>query len=89
MGDQTLHYTATCGLIPLQDEDKAQTTARLFFTAYTLDGVDRQRAAPAGVRLQRRAGIVVGVAAPGRDWPPARRDAGRGLDARAALPPRR
>jgi carboxypeptidase C (cathepsin A) len=40
MGDQTLHYTATTGMIPLQDEDKAQTTARLFFTAYTLDGVE-------------------------------------------------
>jgi carboxypeptidase C (cathepsin A) len=37
---QTLHYTATAGMIPLKNEDKDEITAGLFFTAYTLNGVD-------------------------------------------------
>ncbi len=37
---QTLDYTTTAGMILLKDEDKNETTAGIFFTAYTLDGVE-------------------------------------------------
>lgn len=38
VGDRTLAYTATAGIIHLKDEEKDETTARVFFTAYTLNG---------------------------------------------------
>ena len=37
--EKTLAYTATCGVIPLSDEF-GETEAEVFFTAYTLDGVE-------------------------------------------------
>lgn len=40
LNGEILSYTATTGVIPLKDEDKDQVTARVFFTSYTLDGVD-------------------------------------------------
>jgi len=43
---QALAYTATTGVIPLKDEEKDTVTARIFFTAYTLDGVDDLSARP-------------------------------------------
>jgi len=42
----SLSYTATTGAIPLKDEDKDEVTARIFFTAYTLDGVQDTSARP-------------------------------------------
>lgn len=46
VGGRTLAYTATAGMIHLKDEDKAETTARIFFTAYTLNGVEDTAARP-------------------------------------------
>lgn len=42
----TLSYTATTGMIPLKSEDKDETTARIFFTAYTLDSVEDSASRP-------------------------------------------
>ena len=43
MGGKELHYTATVGMMPLKNRD-GETEARIFFMAYTLDGVsDRQK----------------------------------------------
>lgn len=36
---KTLEYTTTTGLMPIRD-DKGELKAKLFFTAYTLDGVE-------------------------------------------------
>lgn len=36
---RSLDYTAAAGMIHLKDEEKNETTARVFFTAYTLNGV--------------------------------------------------
>lgn len=46
LGDRTLDYTATAGVIALKDEDKDAVTARIFFTAYTLNGHDDTAARP-------------------------------------------
>jgi carboxypeptidase C (cathepsin A) len=46
VGSQKLYYTATTGMIPLKDEDKNEVTARIFFAAYTLDGVEDTSARP-------------------------------------------
>lgn len=43
---KTLAYTATAGLIPLRDEEKDEVTARIFFTAYTLNDVADTAARP-------------------------------------------
>lgn len=43
VGGKELHYTATVGMMPLKNRD-GETEARIFFMAYTLDGVnDRQK----------------------------------------------
>jgi len=39
IGGKTYPYTARAGTIPLENE-KGDTTARIFYTAFTLDGVD-------------------------------------------------
>src|SRR5690606_31412900 len=39
VGGKTLSYTTTTGLMPIRD-DKGELKAKLFFTAYTLDGVE-------------------------------------------------
>jgi len=39
LDDQSLAYTATVGMIPLKN-DKEDIDAQIFYTAYTLDGVD-------------------------------------------------
>jgi carboxypeptidase C (cathepsin A) len=41
-----LTYTATAGIIPLRDEEKDENTARIFFTAYTLNDVGDTSARP-------------------------------------------
>lgn len=46
LNGETLSYTATTGVIPLRDEAKDAVTARIFFTAYTLDGVEQTAARP-------------------------------------------
>jgi carboxypeptidase C (cathepsin A) len=43
---KVLNYTATAGVIPLRDEEKDEITARLFFTAYTLHGVEDTSSRP-------------------------------------------
>src|SRR5256884_2221489 len=43
VGGRTLRYTATVGMMPIKNRD-GETEARIFFMAYTLDGVgDRQQ----------------------------------------------
>src|SRR5436190_10086344 len=43
VGGKTLNYTATVGMMPIKNRD-GETEARIFFMAYTLDGVgDRQQ----------------------------------------------
>src|SRR5881392_3441246 len=43
VGGKTLKYTATVGMMPIKNRD-GETEARIFFMAYTLDGVsDRQK----------------------------------------------
>lgn len=43
VGGKTLKYTATVGMMPLKNRD-GETEARIFFMAYTLDGVsDREK----------------------------------------------
>src|SRR5664279_3715770 len=42
-GGQTLHYTATVGLMPLQNE-KGEVEAHIFYVAYTLDLPEAERA---------------------------------------------
>ncbi len=42
----TLNYTASAGIMPLRDEKTEEITAGIFYTAYTLDGVDDTAARP-------------------------------------------
>src|SRR6266550_5723254 len=43
VGGKELRYTATVGMMPIKNRD-SETEARIFFMAYTLDGVsDRQK----------------------------------------------
>jgi carboxypeptidase C (cathepsin A) len=46
VGGTLLKYTATVGVIPLRDEEKDEITARIFFTAYTLNDVEDTSARP-------------------------------------------
>jgi carboxypeptidase C (cathepsin A) len=46
VGGTLLKYTATAGIIPLRDEEKNEITARIFFTAYTLNDVEDTSARP-------------------------------------------
>lgn len=43
---RTLDYTATVGIIPLKDPDKDEVTAGIFFTAYTLNGIEDTASRP-------------------------------------------
>ncbi|MGI8642928.1 MAG: S10 family peptidase [Thermomicrobiales bacterium] len=45
VGGKTLHYSATTGFMPVANE-KGEIEARLFFTAYTLNGPDGDRDRP-------------------------------------------
>ena len=38
-GNRQLNYTVTTGYMPLKNRESSQTEARIFFMAYTLDGV--------------------------------------------------
>src|SRR6185437_13138688 len=38
VGGKTLRYTATAGMMPLQNADTGETEAHIFYIAYTLDG---------------------------------------------------
>lgn len=40
VGDRTLDYTAAAGIMPLKDDADDSITAGIFFTAYTLNGVE-------------------------------------------------
>ncbi|MFN3330319.1 MAG: S10 family serine carboxypeptidase-like protein, partial [Pyrinomonadaceae bacterium] len=39
IGNQTLNYTTTAGFIPIRNPQTGEVEARMFFMAYTLDGV--------------------------------------------------
>jgi carboxypeptidase C (cathepsin A) len=39
LGSRTLNYTTTTGFLPIKNERSGETEARLFYVAYTLDGV--------------------------------------------------
>src|SRR5215813_11240377 len=40
VADRKLNYTATAGIIPMKDEEKDEVIAGIYFTAYTLNGVE-------------------------------------------------
>ncbi len=88
LGGQELAYTATAGLIPIKD-NKGETEARIFFMAYTRDDAGPVERAAAAVQLQRRAGLGVGLAAPGRPGAAPRGRPRRAGDPGAAVPPGR
>lgn len=46
LNGEVLSFTATTGVIPLKDEANDTVTARIFFTAYTLKGVEDTSARP-------------------------------------------
>src|SRR6185295_10796512 len=45
VGGKSLKYTATAGMMPIKNRD-GETEARIFFMAYTLDGVGDRNARP-------------------------------------------
>src|SRR5215831_9052063 len=45
VGGKELHYTATTGMMPIKNRD-GETEARIFFMAYTLDGVENRAQRP-------------------------------------------
>src|ERR1051325_11284712 len=45
VGGKELRYTATTGMMPIKNRD-GETEARIFFMAYTLDGVENRAARP-------------------------------------------
>src|ERR1041385_2647474 len=45
VGGKELKYTATTGMMPIKNRD-GETEARIFFMAYTLDGVDNRSSRP-------------------------------------------
>jgi carboxypeptidase C (cathepsin A) len=45
VGGKELRYTATTGMMPIKNRD-GETEARIFFMAYTLDGVDNRNQRP-------------------------------------------
>ena len=85
---KVVKYTATAGWLILKDPEDKQI-ARFGYTAYTLDGVKNAVAAAVDVRLQRRPGLVVDLAAHGHHGSAPRRRERRRLRAAAALADRR
>jgi carboxypeptidase C (cathepsin A) len=43
LGDKTLKYTVSTGLMPIKNVQTGETEARMFYMAYTLDGADKSR----------------------------------------------
>ena len=84
LGGAELKYTATAGLMPIKDA-KGEIEARIFFIAYTRDDAGPDGVAAAVVQLQRRAGLGVGLAAPGGAGPRRVADARRAGDPGAAV----
>src|SRR5215204_5781382 len=46
IGGRTLNYTVTTGFMPLKNATSGDTEARIFYMAYTLDGVGDAKARP-------------------------------------------
>ena len=46
VGNRTLNYTVTTGLMPIKNAVSGDTEARLFYMAYTLDGVSDPKSRP-------------------------------------------
>lgn len=82
---KSLKYTATAGLLPIKN-DEGETEARMFFAAYTLDNPAGAGPAAPHLRIQRRAGLGIGLAAPGSDRSAESDTPARRPDAASALP---
>jgi hypothetical protein len=85
---RTLAYTARAGTITLRN-GQDQLTARVFYTAYTLDVADPARRPVTFLSLQRRPGKLDDVAAHGLYRTGSRRNEQRPTDGAAALSHRR
>ena len=94
---QEIRYTVTTGTIVLKEEaekkgeqagesEGEKPKASVFFIAYTRDDVEDKTAPPAHLLLQRRPGLFLGLAAPGRARPAPRADGRRRQALPAALP---
>ena len=46
VGNRTLNYTTTTGFMPIRNAQTGETEARIFFMAYTLDGVSDKTKRP-------------------------------------------
>jgi carboxypeptidase C (cathepsin A) len=46
IGSRTLNYTTTTGFMPIKNERTSETEARIFYMAYTLDGVSDPKTRP-------------------------------------------
>lgn len=46
MGDKTLKYTVTTGMMPIKNQQSGETEARMFYMAYTLDGTTNPKNRP-------------------------------------------
>lgn len=46
VGSRTLNYTVTTGFLPIKNERSGETEARIFYIAYTLDGVSDPKTRP-------------------------------------------
>src|SRR5436309_6708946 len=55
VGGKELRYTATTGMMPIKNRD-GETEARIFFMAYTLDGVENHIARPLTFSFNGRPG---------------------------------
>ena len=46
VGSRTLNYTTTTGFMPIKNDRSGETEARIFYIAYTLDGVSDPKTRP-------------------------------------------
>ena len=88
IGGAPVAYTATAGTLIVRN-DKDEPWASIGYTAYVKNDAGGCRPPADHVRLQRRAGILLDLAAHGCARAPAHRDDRRRADATAALPARR
>ena len=84
-GGRVLKYTATTGLMPLKERGGRPRGAHLLRRVHARPRRRARREAAAHVLVQRRPGLVVGLAAPRRPRAEAREDEGRRHDAGAPV----
>ncbi len=87
LGGKIYPYTARAGTIAIENE-KGETTCRMFYTAFTLDGAN-PRTASGDVSLQRRTGQLDDLAAHGLVRPRARASRRCRADAQRTVQSRR